>query len=68
MDTTYTAFDYVTQTWVSGDEARKLRIHQVTDTIELLNGPRGIEYAKFIRVEHASHLRALETELTQLLR
>ncbi len=68
MKTTYTAFDCVTQTWVRGEEARKLRIHQVTNEIELLKGVRGEEYARFIKVtDRHARITQLETEMSRLL-
>jgi|TARA_R110000787_G_C13375740_1_gene441316 hypothetical protein len=38
------AFNYSTQTWLTGEEARTVRIQQIRETIELIDSPQGPNY------------------------
>lgn len=42
------AYDYATQSWISGDAARRLLITQARQTLALIDSPRGAEYARSV--------------------
>ena len=41
------AFDYEKQEWLAGDDALNLEIKQIKEELEILQGPKGAEYAQF---------------------
>ncbi len=58
------AFNYHTQEWNSGEEARCLRIQQLRETYTLLSGPRGEEFARFLGIkDKADDMRKILAEL-----
>ena len=46
------AYNYTTQQWVEGEEARLERRNQLLEEIELLKSPRGAEYLRFLGSAH----------------
>jgi hypothetical protein len=43
-----TAYDYDNQCWVEGNDAKILKRQQYSQELELLEGPSGEDYIKFI--------------------
>ena len=41
------AYDYEAQRWVEGPAAVRLRLAQLQEELDLLTGPRGLEYFRF---------------------
>ena len=41
------AFDYESQEWLAGNDAIDLEIKQIKEELEILQGPKGAEYAQF---------------------
>ena len=60
------AFDYDRQIWVDGPEAVRLRTKQVKAELDLLTGAKGVEYARFTRVNRGEAILALSAELARL--
>lgn len=68
METNCTVFDYERQVWVNGPEAKALRIRQLTESLNVIEGPRGPEYLRFTGVRNPQqHTALLRRELGQLL-
>jgi hypothetical protein len=62
------AFDYDRQKWVTGKQARTIRIAQLRQSLEVLNGPRGAEFCAFSGVRNPEqHKLLLCRELGELL-
>lgn len=61
------AYDYDSQKWISGEQARILRMGQVMSELELLRSSKGEEYAQFLGVDLADTIRMAETELAGLI-
>ena len=54
MKTKIVAYDYENQCWITDDDAATaLRRRQLTEELELLTGPRGVEYAQFLGATHS---------------
>lgn len=53
---TRTAFDYDKQQWVRGDDALQLLRKQCRETLDLLQGAKGEEYARFMGRNHGDFL------------
>lgn len=48
-----TAFDYKTQKWVTGPEAKTLRAEQLKQEIAVLESARGSEYLGFLGMKES---------------
>jgi hypothetical protein len=42
-------FDYESQTWKQGEEARLLRVQHLKEELSILEGPRGEEFLAYTR-------------------
>jgi len=60
------AFDYDRQCWVNGAEAVELRRRQIRETLELLEGPQGEDFARFERGNREQMIEGLRRELETL--
>ena len=60
------AYDYEKQQWIDGDAATDLLRQQLTETLELLTGPRGAEYARFINANRETLIAKTREELARL--
>jgi len=58
------AYDYENQRWIEGSEAILLRRNQLLDELNLLESPRGDEYARFVGVDKATAIARIMKELT----
>lgn len=54
---THTAYDYDAQEWVDGPAALDLLIRQTQETLDLLESPRGADYAAMTGVTQDKALR-----------
>lgn len=61
-----TAYDYDKQEWILGDKAKALRLLQLAETLELLQGPQGDEYAKFIESDKQAAIDRTVKEIEHL--
>lgn len=50
---TYSAYDYETQRWVQGDQARQLLIQQEEKNIAIFEGPGGLNFVLFNRIKES---------------
>jgi len=57
------AYDYDRQEWVDGEKGATLRRKQLQDELELLQGVRGADYARFTRVDRSQAIAAIKTQL-----
>lgn len=60
------AYDYETQQWVSGVQGAVLRRQQLQDELELLQGSKGAEYARFVNFDRSEAIRCAQLELNRL--
>lgn len=58
------AYDYDSQQWKTGSKAAALHLAQSKETLDLLTGPRGAEYARFIGLD-PSAAKNMISRLTQ---
>ncbi len=56
------AYDYDRQHWLKGTAAEELRDKQILEELEVLRGPRGEEFARFIGCNRTSSIKLLELE------
>lgn len=70
----YAAFDYDRQRWVTGERARVMLVAQLSETLGVLESPRGADYLAFTRkagdpaqtvAEAVAAIRAQLTELSK---
>lgn len=60
------AFDYGKQKWVEGVEAIRVREEQIHESLELLRGAKGAQFARFNGMEVETMIGNLEAELAGL--
>jgi len=61
------AYDYDKQTWITGPAAVTLRIKQVQDDLDILTGPKGDEYCRFVNIpDKADKIKQARRELELL--
>jgi hypothetical protein len=58
------AYDYKAQKWITGDEAMAMLQKQLRQDLELLKGPEGERFAKFINANRARAIAAIEAQLS----
>lgn len=61
------AYDYDQQEWIEGKAGRQLRIKQINEEIELIEGPRGLSYlTTMTTMSRPLALECLKAELSKL--
>ena len=60
------AYDYELQRWLTGEEARQLRIMQLREELACLEGPRGKEYAAFVKLGQIEAVTACRKAIREL--
>lgn len=67
MDITkFSCYDYAKQSWITGADAVTMRIKQLNEDLELFEGSRGAEYAKFVNVNLKQAVKNIVAELEEL--
>jgi hypothetical protein len=59
-------YDYKAQRWLDGEPAKLLLKKQLTDELELLKGPTGADYARFIGTDKLKAIANCEESLKKL--
>jgi len=68
VSSSFNAFNYDRQCWVSGEEAVELRTKQLRKELEILTGPVGQQYADFLQLGRESAVVSAQRELAELER
>lgn len=58
------AYDYESQQWIEGPEADRLAKRQIEEELELLEGPRGMDYRNYTKLP--GDTRPLEEVIREL--
>lgn len=61
-----TAFNYSSQQWETGPEARETLKKNLAFELSVLNGPKGDSYARFINVDKTLAIKRLREQLDSL--
>lgn len=59
-------YDYKAQRWLDGEPAKALRKQQLNDELQLLRGPTGADYARFIGTDQLKAIANCEESLKKL--